>query len=167
MPSIELLNAGANVAIATDGTAPYASYDLSKIPRALWEQWIRFKDLSCSPRKVLRMVTIDAARALGMDDLVGSLEVGKRADIILVDMDQPHLTPVHAAAPAGILRRRYGCRHGDCGRHVVMEGRKVNTVDMASVVELAREEISDRVRTVRHQTVSRPWTLSFWQVGKG
>lgn len=45
-------------------------------------------------RQVLRMVTIDAAKALGMDDRIGSLEAGKRADIILIDLNHPHLVPL-------------------------------------------------------------------------
>jgi cytosine/adenosine deaminase-related metal-dependent hydrolase len=53
-----------------------------------------FQDPSIiSPGKLLKMITIDAARALGMDNMVGSVENGKIADIILVDMFKPHLTP--------------------------------------------------------------------------
>ena len=44
---------------------------------------------------ILRAATIEGARALGIADLVGSIEVGKRADIVLVDLEQPHLTPSH------------------------------------------------------------------------
>lgn len=39
------------------------------------------------------MITIDAAKALGLDDEVGSLEPGKKADLVVLDMDQRHLTP--------------------------------------------------------------------------
>jgi cytosine/adenosine deaminase-related metal-dependent hydrolase len=45
------------------------------------------------PGKVLEMATIDAARALGMDQEIGSLEVGKKGDVVLVDMRKPHLYP--------------------------------------------------------------------------
>ncbi len=44
---------------------------------------------------VLKMATIGGAKLLGLDDLIGSIEVGKQADIILVDMNQPHLTPLY------------------------------------------------------------------------
>lgn len=46
------------------------------------------------PGKVLEMGTIDAARALGLDHVSGSLEAGKRADLILVDLRKPHLYPL-------------------------------------------------------------------------
>lgn len=94
-PVIELLDAGAVVTITTDGTAPYCSYDLIReVPRAIWAQWQRFGDQHVlPPGKALRMITIDAARALGLSDEIGSLEAGKRADLIVLDLTRPHLIP--------------------------------------------------------------------------
>jgi atrazine chlorohydrolase/5-methylthioadenosine/S-adenosylhomocysteine deaminase/melamine deaminase len=45
--------------------------------------------------KALEMATIDGAKAIGMEKEIGSLEPGKQADLIILDMDQPHLTPCH------------------------------------------------------------------------
>ena len=142
-PAIELLRAGAVVTISTDGTAPYTSYDLFKeLPRAIWAQWERFKDQSVlPPGKALRMVTIDAARALGMDGLIGSLEPGKRADIILVDLHRPHLTPA-ALVPRQMVFYATGADVDTVivdGR-VLMRGRQVVTVDENAVLEQARAE---------------------------
>ena len=47
---------------------------------------------------MLRAATIDGARALGLGDRIGSVEVGKRADLVLLDLAAPHLTPVHDVA---------------------------------------------------------------------
>jgi 5-methylthioadenosine/S-adenosylhomocysteine deaminase len=47
---------------------------------------------------VLRMATIEGARALGLDRITGSLEVGKKADIIVIDTHKPHLTPMYHPA---------------------------------------------------------------------
>jgi cytosine/adenosine deaminase-related metal-dependent hydrolase len=53
-----------------------------------------FRDANVLPEgKVLEMCTIDAARALGLEDDIGSLEVGKKADIVLLDGRRPHLWP--------------------------------------------------------------------------
>jgi cytosine/adenosine deaminase-related metal-dependent hydrolase len=142
-PVIELLQAGATVTISTDGAAPYCSYDLLKdAPRAIWTQWNRFENQHLlPPGKALRMVTIDAARALGMDHLIGSLEVGKRADIILIDLARPHLTP-QTLLPWQLVY--YATGH-DVDT-VIVEGKilkqagKVTAVDEAAVLALAREQ---------------------------
>lgn len=142
-PATELLQAGANVVITTDGTAPYCSYDLLKeVPRAMWAQWQRLGDFRLLPAgKALRMVTIDAARALGLDHMIGSLEVGKRADIVLVDLNRPHLTP-----PSTVPRLLAFYANGSdvdtvlVDGKILMQGRTVRTVDEAAVVATAREE---------------------------
>ncbi|MGQ9583846.1 MAG: amidohydrolase family protein [Anaerolineae bacterium] len=142
-PAVELLRAGAVVTIATDGTAPYTSYDLFKeISRAIWAQWARFGDQRVLPAgKALRMVTIDAARALGLDHLIGSLEAGKRADIIVVDLGRPHLTP--SVSVPRLLAFYVNGNDVDTvlvdGR-VLMQDRAVRSVDEAAIVALAREE---------------------------
>jgi len=94
-PLTEALDAGVNVSVATDGSAPDRSFDL------LWQgriaaqlQRAHFGDDSILPAgKVIEMVTIDAARALGMADEVGSLETGKKADVVALDLDSARLRP--------------------------------------------------------------------------
>jgi 5-methylthioadenosine/S-adenosylhomocysteine deaminase len=142
-PIVELLAAGANVAIATDGTAPYTSYDLLREPaRAMWHQWMAHESQDVLPHaKALRMITIDAARALGLADEIGSLEVGKRADVIAIDFDRPHLTPMTSVP---VLLTHYASGHDvDLvvvdGAVLVREGR-VRSVDVDEVLEQAREE---------------------------
>jgi len=142
-PVIELLQAGANVTISTDGTAPYSSYDLFKeVSRAMWTQWTRFGNQRVLPAgKALRMVTLDAARALGLDNLIGSLEPGKRADIILVDFSRPHLIP-EASVPR-LLAFYVSGNDVDTvlvDGEVLMQDRKVRSVDEEAVMEMARGE---------------------------
>jgi len=87
---------GIRLGIGTDGCA--SSNDLD-----MWQAMRQAAHLAAltsghpevDATQVLRAATIDGATALGLDPLVGSLEVGKRADIALLDLDQPHLTPVH------------------------------------------------------------------------
>jgi cytosine/adenosine deaminase-related metal-dependent hydrolase len=143
-PAVELIRAGATVTISTDGSAPYASYDLFKdISRALWAQWERFGSERALPAgKGLRMVTIDAARALGLDDQIGSLEVGKRADLILIDLAQPHLTPA-AYLPRTLA---YFVNGHDVATvivdgRVLMRDRRVLSVDEGAILAAARREI--------------------------
>jgi 5-methylthioadenosine/S-adenosylhomocysteine deaminase len=142
-PVIELLQAGANPTVSTDGTYPYVSYDLWKeIARVVWTQWTRFNNQRLfPPGKALRMVTIDAARALGLDHLIGSLEVGKRADIILLNLRQPHLTP-RAHIPRLLAFYATGADVDTVlvdGR-VLMRGRQVRSVNPEQIIDLARDE---------------------------
>ena len=84
-PAPELIDMGVLVMLSTDATAPDRSADQF---RNMWQcmnyHRRHFRDENVMPPgKVLEMVTIDAARALGMDDRIGSIEPGKAADLIL------------------------------------------------------------------------------------
>ena len=86
---------GIHLAVVTDGTAGDRSFDLWRdMKNVQLFQRFRKRDGNLLPcGKVLELVTIEPARALGLDHLIGSLEVGKRADIIAVNVMQPHLAP--------------------------------------------------------------------------
>jgi len=96
-PAPELMAAGAVVGIGSDGTAPDRSFDLFRhMFQCMHYHRRHFRNSSVLPAgKALEMVTIDGAAALGMADEIGSLEVGKRADIITVDLNKPHLVPLN------------------------------------------------------------------------
>ena len=91
--------------------------------------------------KVLEMVTIDAARALGMEREIGSLEAGKKADLILIDWFRPHLMPMNMP----LYRVAYFANGNDVSTvlvngRVVMRDRTVLTVNEAEVLTLAQRE---------------------------
>jgi 5-methylthioadenosine/S-adenosylhomocysteine deaminase len=164
-PLVELLDAGATVSIATDGTAPYASYDLLREPsRATWHQWLAHRSQRVMPPgAVLRMITIEAARVLGMADEVGSLEVGKRADLVVVDLDRPHLTPTTSIP---VLLTQYATGHDVTmvvldGRVAVRDGRLVD-VDVAEVLALARRE-AEAAFGRQDVTGYTRWGRDFWR----
>jgi cytosine/adenosine deaminase-related metal-dependent hydrolase len=167
-PIIELLDAGVNVAISTDGSAPRFSFDLFKeIYRTMFHQWMRFKTLSVLPAgKALRMVTIDAAKVLGVDREVGSLEAGKKADVILVDLNSPHLTP-ETFIPQQIAFYANG---NDVDTvlvdgKVLMEGRQIKSVDVSEVMELARTEANKVFDRVDLDNL-KPGDHEFWHGSK-
>ena len=89
---------------------------------------------------LLRMATIDGAKALGLDRLVGSLEAGKRADLIVVDLGNAHVEPVYDL-PSTVI---YASRAADVSLTVVdgkvlWDGKRVATLDEAKVLAAARE----------------------------
>lgn len=94
-PVRDLLQAGVTVGLGTDGAATNNDLDMwGEMHTAALLQKGTLLDPTVLPAdQALRMATIDGARALGLGDQIGSLEPGKWADLALVDLDQPHLTP--------------------------------------------------------------------------
>lgn len=97
-PVVEAMERGVTVAVSTDGAGPDRSFDLLAQPRvAMKLQQVHFEDTSLLPAgRLLESVTVDAARALGLDDEVGSLAPGRRADVIALDRRSPRLAPARA-----------------------------------------------------------------------
>lgn len=94
-PVPELLDAGITVCLGSDAAAPDRGFDMFRhIAQCMHYHRRHFCDPAVlPPGKTLEMATIDAATALGLQDHLGSLEPGKKADIVLVDMRKPHLYP--------------------------------------------------------------------------
>ena len=163
-PVTELLDADVTVMLGSDGVAPDRSYDMFRhMFQAMRYHRFHFRDESVlPPGKVLEMATIDAARALGMEDEIGSLEVGKKADMILIDMFQPHLYPPQMP----LYRVAYFANGNDVetvivNGDVLMLNRQVQTVDVDEVLELAQTEIEAALeRTGLQHLVATP--EGFW-----
>ena len=168
-PATELIDAGVTVMLGSDGVAPDRSYDMFRhMFQAMRYHRFHFRDDSVLPAgKVLEMVTIDAARALGMEKDLGSLEAGKKADLILLDMFKPHLYPLNMP----VYRVAYFANGNDVDTVIVngkvlMEGRRVNTVREDEVLELAQRETDLALRRTKleHLLALPP---RFWKVTKG
>lgn len=158
-PVYELLQAGAHVAVVTDGTAPDRSYDIWRDMKMLQVlQRGRFHDLSLLPcGKVLELCTIEPAKALKLDHLIGSLEVGKKADIIAVDVEQPHLAPF---GDMPVQRLVYHAMGQDVDLTivdgaVVMEGRKLTKVDEKKIIADARGAYATMLERLGDPTVTQ------------
>ncbi len=142
-PVPELLDAGVTVMLGSDGTAPNRSFDMFRhmFQCMHYHRTYHHDPRLLPPGKVLEMVTIDAARGLGLDDELGSLEAGKKADIILIDMAKPHLYPLHMP----VFRVVYFANGSDVDTVIVdgeilMEHRVVQKVSEADALELAQRE---------------------------
>jgi cytosine/adenosine deaminase-related metal-dependent hydrolase len=142
-PVPTLLDRGVLVIIGSDGTAPDRSTDMFRHMfqcMRLHQRHYRDERLM-PPGKLLEMVTIDAANAIGMGTELGSLEPGKRADIITIDLQKPHLAPHNM--PIWRLACFANGQDVDTvlvdGR-VLMQGRRVPHVDVAEVLAEAQAE---------------------------
>ncbi|MHC1784341.1 MAG: amidohydrolase family protein [Anaerolineaceae bacterium] len=141
-----MLRAGVNVSIGTDGPASNNDLDLFHEAQlaALVQKGVTGDPTVLPAEKVFSMLTIDGARAVGMEDRVGSLEVGKLADLAVIDFDSANLTPcynlyshlTYAASPADVCHTMI---HG----RLVMENRHMATLD--------EEEVKSQVRKIAEQ----------------
>jgi 5-methylthioadenosine/S-adenosylhomocysteine deaminase len=127
----ELLDAGVNVALGTDGAASANDIDIwNAIRLAGFLPSIMNNDpKTLSAKELVRMATVNGAKALGVDSQLGSLEVGKRADLVILDPDSPFITP--SFDPYGTLA--YATTRAEVhtvmvGGHIrVSEGRVLST----------------------------------------
>lgn len=96
-PAPELMQAGVTVALGSDATAPDRSADMFRhMQQGMHYHKRHFRDADVMPvGRTLQMCTRDGARALGLEQEIGSLTVGRKADIVLVDLARPHLYPLN------------------------------------------------------------------------
>lgn len=121
-PVPAMLAAGVNVGLGTDGPMSGNTLDvIGQLGTVAKLHKLTSGDRTAMPaRSVVEMATIGGARALGMGDRIGSLEVGKRADIAVVDATGAHMTPLYDPYAALV----YAANAADV-RHVIVDGRIV------------------------------------------
>jgi 5-methylthioadenosine/S-adenosylhomocysteine deaminase len=141
----QMLSMGLNVGVGTDGPASNNDLDMFEEMRlaALLAKTVSNDPMVLPARQALEMATIGGARALHMADVTGSLEVGKRADLIVVDMTGIHNWPHFHHNPDALYSRLiYAAKSGDVA-HVICHGRwlmrerRLLTIDEARVKEEA------------------------------
>jgi 5-methylthioadenosine/S-adenosylhomocysteine deaminase len=141
----DLHRAGVTVGLGTDGPSSSNDLDMYVAMRtaALIQKGALLDPTLLPAATVLRMATIEGARALGIDSLVGSIEIGKRADLVLLDAESPSLTPIFDPHSAIV----YSASRADVtdvwvdGRRVVAD-RRCTTIDVPSAIRDARAEAS-------------------------
>ena len=143
-PLPQLLARGVNVALGADGAPCNNTLDAFRELRlAATLHLPRFGPRALPAADVLALATINGARALGLADQIGSLEEGKRADLAVVDLAQPHCAPAGADLHATLV---YCARASDVtcvlvdGR-VLVRDRSLRTLDAAALARTAGAEL--------------------------
>lgn len=147
-PIPELLSAGVDVALGTDGGNCNNNQDMIESMRAaaFLHKVHSLNPTIISAKDVMRMATINGAKALGLEAQLGSLEAGKKADIVIVNLKSPHISPVHDPIPSIV----YSANGNDVDTTIVdgkilMEGRRILTLDEDKLVEEAQRVADDLV----------------------
>jgi 5-methylthioadenosine/S-adenosylhomocysteine deaminase len=141
-PVPEMLKAGITVGLGTDGCASNNNLDMIKemSTAAKLHKVARLDPTVMDAQTVVRMATIEGAKTLGMDKITGSLEAGKKADIIIIGLNKPHLTPLYSEYSHLV----YAMSGADVDTviingKVVMENRRLLTIDEEEVMQKVRE----------------------------
>jgi 5-methylthioadenosine/S-adenosylhomocysteine deaminase len=142
MPVSDMLAAGEAIGLATDGAASNNNQDLfEEMDLAAKLQKITRMDSRALPaEQVVEMATIGGARAIHLERQIGSLEAGKKADLILVDTTAPHATPMYNVYSQLVYAlRATDVRTVVIGGKIVMEDRRMLTLDEPAILAKANE----------------------------
>ena len=144
-PLPEMFEAGIPVGLGTDGAASNNSLDMFETMKvcALIHKAYRWDPTVLHAQKTLDLATIEGARALGVDREVGSIELGKRADLILLDGNAPNLRPLHSRETV-VSDLVYSASSGNVDATIVdgrvlMQNRIIKSLDLAAVCAKTQE----------------------------
>ncbi|MFD9075025.1 amidohydrolase family protein, partial [Streptomyces lasiicapitis] len=150
----DLTAAGVTVGLGTDGAVSSNTLDvLGAVRMAALVHKAGGDATAVGAEQAVRMATIESARALGLGGQLGSLEPGKRADLVVLDLDRPHLAPRHD--PYSTLAYAAGAadvRDTVVDGRVLMRGRALLTVDERQAVDGLQDAVSVPVPRPRTHT---------------
>ena len=139
-PVPQMLTENITVSLGTDSPCSNNTADMFDVMKtaALIHKGVNKNPTLLPAEKVLEMATIEGAKALLWENEVGTIEAGKKADLVLIDFKKPHLCPLHSE----ISHLVYAAKASDVetviiNGKIVMENRKITTVKIDSVMKEA------------------------------
>jgi len=151
-PLPELFDHDVTVSLGTDGAASNNCLDMFDTMKicALIHKAHRWDPTVLSAQKTLDLATVEAAETLGISDRVGSIEEGKEADLILLDLKTPNMQPIHGGKTA-LSDIVYSAKGHDVATTIVqgevlMQDRKVLSLNEDQVYEAARAAVEELTR---------------------
>jgi 5-methylthioadenosine/S-adenosylhomocysteine deaminase len=145
-PIKEMIETGVKLGLGTDGTASNNDLDMFEEMRlaSFLAKGSTHDPLTVPARTTLMLATIGGARAIHLDHLTGSLELGKRADVVVVDLTSLHNTPRFHRDPDLVYSQLvYACKSSDvrdvwCNGRALMRDRTLLTIDINQVMRQAQ-----------------------------
>ncbi len=147
-PITSMLSAGVNVGIGTDGNSSNNDLDMfSEMRSASFLAKIQANSpIALTAKEIIYMVTLGGAKSIFLDDKIGSLEVGKRADVILIDINNLHNLPRFRHNPDGIYGQLvYAAKSTDvtdvlCDGKWLMRNKKLQNIEEKPLLEIAQKK---------------------------
>ncbi|MFO7794177.1 MAG: amidohydrolase [Candidatus Nanohaloarchaea archaeon] len=136
----ELVDRDINVALGTDGVASNNNLNLFEEMKIASILHKRKSPENITERQVLDMATINGAKALGLEDEIGSIEIDKKADLITINLNRPEMNPVHGKR--GIISNLVYSFSGDVDE-VIVNGELV--LDKGRILGIEASDLSDSV----------------------
>jgi len=141
-PVPKLIRAGIKVGLGTDGAASNNNQDMIAVLKhtALLHKVHTLDPTAITAEKVLEMATLDGAKSIGLENEIGSIEPGKKADLILLDFKKPNTVVMHN--PVSTLVYCATQENVDTviiDGKIIMEGRKIKTVNEEDVLKASEE----------------------------
>lgn len=145
-PVPKMLRKGITVSLATDGCASNDNLDMFEAMRtAAFLHKVSNLDASAiSSHDMLKMATVEGAKAVGLEDEIGSLEKGKKADVILVDLESAHLRPLN-----DVVNTLVYCANGADVDTVIVDGKiivqnhVIKTINEKVLIKEAEEKVQE------------------------
>jgi len=132
-PLTKLLDEGVNVALGTDGVASNNNLNMFEEMKIAVNLQKKDSPEAVTEQEVLDMATINGAKALGLSQEIGSIEVGKKADLLIIDKDKAEITPIHGKK--GLISNIVYAFNGDI-EHVIVNGElRVKNGDLTDINE--------------------------------
>ncbi|MCL7489472.1 MAG: amidohydrolase [Desulfobulbaceae bacterium] len=152
-PVVKMLDAGITVGIGTDGSASNNDVDMfgemntvAKIHKV-----IRMDPTAMDAATTLKAATIGGAAVLNADREIGSLEAGKKADLIVLDLNQPHLTPIYNPVSHLVYAARGSdVVHSVINGRIVMQDRCLTILDETAILA-KMSVIGEQIRNMRQE----------------
>jgi 5-methylthioadenosine/S-adenosylhomocysteine deaminase len=150
-----MLEQGITVSLGTDSPCSNNAADMFEVMKvaALLHKGVNKNPTSMSAQQVLKMATLDGARALCWENEIGSIEVGKKADLAIINFEKPHLCPLYNE----VSHLVYATKSADVetviiNGKIVMENRSLTTLNVNKVmkmVEKAKNRFLERLKAQR------------------
>ncbi|MEM2897033.1 MAG: amidohydrolase [Candidatus Bathyarchaeia archaeon] len=148
-PISKILESKVRVALGTDASNCSNSQNMIEAMKiaACLQKVNSLDPTALKANQVIRMATIDGAKALGLEKEIGSIEVGKKADIIIIDLKRPHTVPLHdSMATLVYSASAQDVETSIIDGKIVMENRVIKGLNEIEIIEKAQKAAEDLVK---------------------